>query len=188
MGLSPAIFGNVAWRWLHLIAMTHSQTPTEEEKINILRFMDYQMRVLPCPACSYHATVYFRDHPLDTTSNATVVAWVNDFHNNVNRRLGRREFTLEESKLSTLEYFIRRDVNWKQLPVHEQNRREDHEKINKLTLQLVDKDTINKRTFNATISVVIAEIFVIGILVGAIIHLVRNTRNKKKNGPVRSDV
>jgi hypothetical protein len=55
-------------------------------------------RLLPCPTCRSHFTQLLEAH-LDARAletRASLVSFLNDAHNMVNVRLGKREFTLAE--------------------------------------------------------------------------------------------
>lgn len=57
-------------------------------------------RHLPCPSCRTHFTA-FLERRLDAEALATrsaLVALLNDAHNEVNARLGKRVYTLEEHR------------------------------------------------------------------------------------------
>lgn len=54
-----------------------------------------QINHLPCETCRKHALVYLNNNPPES-DNAVTWAW--RFHNNVNRRLGKKTITLSECR------------------------------------------------------------------------------------------
>ena len=54
---------------------------------------------LPCPECARHATQFMRNVHLASLPNKTVfISMLFQFHNSVNARLGKRQYTLEDLK------------------------------------------------------------------------------------------
>lgn len=61
---------------------------------NIIRQICFN---LPCPDCRYHATNYIKKFtPRDVSNKEDLKIVLFEFHNHVNRRLGKRQFTLRE--------------------------------------------------------------------------------------------
>ena len=100
--LSIKKWGPAAWRFLHTISFTYSNSPTEEEKKTMYYFLHFFSKVIPCTKCrtdfeSYiNETLTLGSKHLNTKE--TLIAYINDSHNYVNRKIGKREYTLDESK------------------------------------------------------------------------------------------
>jgi len=93
----PPLWGKYYWNVLHLIAYTYD--PNEKDKILVL--IGNLISTLPCRYCSYHAIIYVYQNPIDLSSRETLMAWMNNFHNEVNRRTNKPVFTYEENVAAT---------------------------------------------------------------------------------------
>lgn len=95
-GLPKATWGPLGWTWLHMLAINFPTSPTEDEQrsthLRIWRFLS----ALPCGDCIRHATMYYFQHPPDVTNSLSLQTWVWNFHNTVNRRLGKPILTYPE--------------------------------------------------------------------------------------------
>ena len=97
-GLTIDQWGPAAWNTLHVVAHTYPKRPTEAQRQETHRFLLLFATHLPCPACRRHFTALLEAR-LDERALASrerLVAFLNDAHNEVNRRLGKRVFTIEE--------------------------------------------------------------------------------------------
>lgn len=99
MGLTISRWGPSAWNWLHVIAHTAPETPTDAERDAYREFLYAFASYLPCAKCRAHFQSFLTRH-LQTTdafaTRASFVEFMNDAHNEVNARLGKRVYTLEE--------------------------------------------------------------------------------------------
>ena len=177
MGLSPIVFGRHGWRWIHLLAITFPENPNAKQKEDMQQLLKYFFATLPCPACAYHAQVYVTSHSPAVNNRMEFISWVNDFHNNVNKRLKKTEYTIEESIEETKKYFFKGN-DWDNLPVYEQWRREDNRTISMLKNQLDSQqgDTEKKiRNMSIISTVQFVIIFVLLLLI-----MYKTMRNYKK--------
>jgi hypothetical protein len=78
---------------LHLNAYRYSSAAPHEQAA-IRRYFSDLPAMLPCPGCQMHAASYLKEHPVDL---ARLFHWSVDFHNSVNKRTGKREFTYDEA-------------------------------------------------------------------------------------------
>lgn len=83
---------------MHLVAYNYNKTPSREQQASVTLLFTHMVLNLPCPACSHHGRLYIEAHPPNTLSREDLLGWVNDFHNHVNGRLGKPQFTLLESE------------------------------------------------------------------------------------------
>lgn len=101
MGLVISVWGPCAWNTLHVIAHTYPERPTEDDKNNMFAFLKLFAKLLPCPTCSKHFCGMLDERFVSSschalTSRANFVEFIHDLHNEVNKRLGKRIYTLEE--------------------------------------------------------------------------------------------
>jgi hypothetical protein len=76
---------------LHISAHTSPVTMTRDKEEDTKQFLRHVSRQLPCSICRNHMKHYLDEH-LDAQSIASrdeYVTFLNDFHNAVNRRLGK---------------------------------------------------------------------------------------------------
>ena len=91
-------WGPAGWEWLHTIAHTWPRQPTSDDQREMRAFLLSFSRHLPCPACRKHFRAFLDRRLTDEslTSRSSVVRLLNDAHNEVNLRLGKRVWTLNE--------------------------------------------------------------------------------------------
>lgn len=91
-------WGPAAWTFLHSIAHSYPFLPSETEKSEMLSFLPLFCSQLPCPRCRSHCTLYMLKNldDLAVSSRDRIVRFMHDFHNEVNRRTGKREVSFEE--------------------------------------------------------------------------------------------
>lgn len=88
-------WGNAAWVLMHVVSFTYPDTPSEEDRARVFRFMSAVAESLPCLRCRDEWTAYLRQHLRDTTSahldsKRSFATFVVGGHNFVNERLGKR--------------------------------------------------------------------------------------------------
>jgi hypothetical protein len=91
----PAITNSAAWGaplWARLHSAAINSPPPHEFKAVI----DRVRSALPCGECATHARAWLKDNP-PPDDPAGLFTWTVQWHNDVNRRLGRPEFSLEEA-------------------------------------------------------------------------------------------
>lgn len=98
-GLALSEWGPGAWNTLHAFAHTAPETIPPDERRQFREFLREFGRRIPCPKCRKHF-LDFLDRRASTdevfATRASVVALLNDAHNEVNARRGTHIFTLEE--------------------------------------------------------------------------------------------
>jgi hypothetical protein len=94
--MSKQEWGNATWFLFHGLAMkVKDEYP--KEYINILNYFKIICQVLPCPACKMHATeTNNKAHLGLINSNDKLKDYLWQFHNRVNKRLGKKYFTYEQ--------------------------------------------------------------------------------------------
>jgi hypothetical protein len=94
--ISPDLWGPHLWKFMHLFTLTYPNEPTEEEKDIAYNFFTAIQTVLPCEKCRYN----FKNHLETLTeevldSNESLVKWLFDIHNEVNKTTGKPQFSFD---------------------------------------------------------------------------------------------
>lgn len=104
-GVSTEIWGPKAWGFLHAISFRYpEENASKQKRLSVYQLLTSLEKLLPCERCRKHFAVYMKDtstgiagassrHLRNRLSFAT---WMVDFHNAVNKRLGKPEMTFEE--------------------------------------------------------------------------------------------
>lgn len=87
--LSLSCWGPAWWKVLHDATFVYPATPTEAHQHNMLTFLEYISRVLPCNKCKRHMINYIEHNPPHVHSARGLQKWVWTYHNQVNRKLGK---------------------------------------------------------------------------------------------------
>lgn len=102
-------WGPSTWKTLHSIAWSYAEnenSPTEEEKKDIIDFFMILAKLLPCPSCRTHFSAYMLKHPIDASSRSALVHWLYDLHSDVNVR------TKKEGATPTFEQHRKDYAQW----------------------------------------------------------------------------
>ena len=94
--MNPVIWGPPMWISLHSITLNYPEKPTLCQENMIREFFWNVQFVLPCEMCRNHYAEMIRTHPPITKDRRSLVYWLIDRHNQVNKRLGKREYSYEE--------------------------------------------------------------------------------------------
>lgn len=97
MGYSPKLWGSQAWHFIHMVALSYPEKPTDEVKQKYYNFFESLGYNLPCPTCSYHYREKFKKNPPRLESKESLFEWTVDIHNSVNRDNGKPEITYAEA-------------------------------------------------------------------------------------------
>lgn len=92
-GMQTRVWGPAGWIFLHCIAQNYPQEPTEEQKIEYMRFFRCIGNVLPCRYCreSYKDFIGEQGTLLDYSvmkNRNTFTKWLYKVHNKINKKLG----------------------------------------------------------------------------------------------------
>ena len=98
LGRSIDKWGPAAWNTLHTFAFSLPETITEEDDEAFRAFLSRFGMYLPCQKCSLHFQEYVQHTLADRhfKRREEVIEYLNDFHNAVNVRNGKRPFSLKE--------------------------------------------------------------------------------------------
>lgn len=82
-------YGALFWEILHGWSFTYPEYPQQIVRDKFALVL--QNLQIGCPLCQQHYETYIRSHPPALESQEHFSRWMVDFHNDVNRRLGRPE-------------------------------------------------------------------------------------------------
>ena len=95
--LTKEKWGNATWYLFHTLAFKLNNNDNQELFNEFIGFIKIMCHELPCPECSYHAKTYINKnniHNLKTKDE--LIKYLNEFHNEVNRNLGKPTMSIEE--------------------------------------------------------------------------------------------
>lgn len=99
-------WGPVLWSVLHGLAQRSGNVSTpifrEDEKRQWVNIINGLPKIIPCPSCREHAEAWILAHPIfdvkkinSTDLHVWLVDWFYEFHESVNRRVGKPSFDKE---------------------------------------------------------------------------------------------
>ncbi len=97
MGVSPKHWGREGWKFIHWVALTYPNHPTQKDKDNYLKFFESLQNVLPCGICAEHFRKNMERNPIRMESNRELFDWTVDMHNIVNKQNGKKTFTYDQA-------------------------------------------------------------------------------------------
>ena len=97
-GLTLGEWGPGAWNTLHVFAHSAPKELTREEMQKFAWFLNTFAEYLPCPRCRKHFQEFLDRRMTEDTlrTRSSIVKLLNDAHNEVNARTGKRVYTLDE--------------------------------------------------------------------------------------------
>lgn len=95
--MDAEIWGPKAWFFLHSVSFAYPDRPSNEEKESVIRLFRSLKHLLPCVHCKehYRQHVTEQDLRLASESRSSLIRWVLDLHNEVNRSLKKKEWTVD---------------------------------------------------------------------------------------------
>ena len=96
--MHPEFWGPSGWKFLHSITFQYPMKPTIDDKAHYKEFFNSLKYTLPCQKCAYHYSKHIRKYPIDSAlkSREDLVKWLINVHNEVNKSLGKREYSYQE--------------------------------------------------------------------------------------------
>jgi type IV secretory pathway VirB4 component len=96
--MNPEIWGPPAWTFLHSITLAYPDNPTDSDKINYENFFNILQPILPCAKCSNNYKIHLQEDPITNhlDSKSSLVKWLINLHNKVNKINGKRELNYNE--------------------------------------------------------------------------------------------
>lgn len=84
--------GRSSWTFIHSLCAKYPAKPEKKDKEQISSFFDMLGRMYPCDWCAADFSTYLKEHKLDNSSKEGLNMWICGAHNEVNRKLGKKEF------------------------------------------------------------------------------------------------
>ena len=92
---NPKIIGPGIWHCIRAMAI---KAVSSRRKGEFARFANLICDTFPCDTCKSHFRKFINDNPIEERfSDENLLSWYHDLLNSVNRRLGKREYTYEET-------------------------------------------------------------------------------------------
>lgn len=95
--MNPKYWGAAGWHFLHAIALSYPDNPTEMNKREYKDFFELLSAVLPCPACSNHYRDNLLKYPIRLDNRLELFRWTVDIHNEVNAKKNKKIYSYEEA-------------------------------------------------------------------------------------------
>lgn len=86
--ITPSVWGEDAWRFMHSVALGYPHNPYEKDKEKYRAFYESLANVLPCSKCRDGYASTMQMIPIDLTGPDELFMWTVEIHNSVNRKLG----------------------------------------------------------------------------------------------------
>jgi hypothetical protein len=100
--MNPEVFGPIIWKYLHLATVMYPQKPTLADKNEFKNLLYGFGAFLPCSVCTYHYRAYIQDNinliDMSLNSQNGIFEFVWEFHNNINKRLGKNTMSLRSAR------------------------------------------------------------------------------------------
>ena len=91
-------WGPSAWLFLHSVSFQYPENPTVQDKNNYKIFFESLQNILPCPNCREHYQKNIQENPMNLESRESLIKWVIDLHNAVNKKNSKKEYSYDEVK------------------------------------------------------------------------------------------
>jgi hypothetical protein len=98
--MKTSLWGPSAWTFLHAVSFAFPDDPSPEHKEAALNLFSSLQLLLPCGDCCSHYCSSFQRKDLmeHLHSRETFSKWLVSFHNQVNKRLKKPEYSYEQAK------------------------------------------------------------------------------------------
>tara|TARA_B100001093_G_C26291073_1_gene785280 strand:- start:85 stop:540 length:456 start_codon:yes stop_codon:yes gene_type:complete len=97
--MNSKLWGTITWLFFHTLAEKIDENKFEKVKVDVINIIILVCNNLPCPDCSNHATeVLKKAYISNIQSKKHLIEFLRQFHNIVNIKIGKQEFTKEEIK------------------------------------------------------------------------------------------
>ena len=100
--MDPNLWGPSAWYFLHSITYNYPIKPTKQEKESVIHFFESLKHLLPCTICKVHYDKYIASNNIrnNVDSRESLIKWLIDIHNEVNKNTGKPMVSYESVLLS----------------------------------------------------------------------------------------
>lgn len=98
MQFPPTVWGPFFWHTIHIVALGYPKNPSYADKKSAKEFYESLAFLLPCSICKEHYKSNLQKHPITPylDSRADLMKWTIQIHNEVNKMLGKPEWSMEE--------------------------------------------------------------------------------------------
>ena len=106
--MKPEIWGPHAWLFLHSITLEYPDKPSEQDKRDMIDFINSLGKVLPCMKCRNNFKTHLQKYPLDNKaleSKKNLVKWLIDIHNCVNGVKKCKELSYDDALNELLKHY-----------------------------------------------------------------------------------
>jgi len=97
-GIDASKWGPPIWEAFHWVAAGFSSHPSHSEREHYRTYFNKFPFVLPCEECKFHAIQLMKKMPPIVDGRDRMFAWSVTFHNEVNKRIGNAEVTLQDAR------------------------------------------------------------------------------------------
>ena len=96
--MNPEVWGPPAWTFLHSVTLAYPDNPSDIDKSNYENFFNTLQPILPCAKCSQNYMKHLQEDPITNNldSKKSLVNWLINVHNKVNKSNNKRELTYNE--------------------------------------------------------------------------------------------
>ena len=95
---SKDVWGPIEWKKGHKMAINFPNNPKNSDVTRTMQKIWKWIEELKCRECRNHALYYVLNNTPDLRDSESFQRWMFKFHNNVNKRLRKREISYREYK------------------------------------------------------------------------------------------
>lgn len=98
--MKPNVWGKCGWLFLHSVSLDYPDNPSNEDKLRYKTFFESLQYILPCEKCKVHMKQNMEKYKLTDkilSDKTSVIKWVIDIHNEVNKSLGKSILSYEDA-------------------------------------------------------------------------------------------
>ncbi|TFK26281.1 hypothetical protein FA15DRAFT_667573 [Coprinopsis marcescibilis] len=89
---AKAALGQATWKLMHTMTLRYPEHPTPDERDALKSYFYLTSRLYPCGECAAEFQLLLKKYPPQTSSRRAASLWLCAVHNEVNKRLGKKEF------------------------------------------------------------------------------------------------
>jgi hypothetical protein len=98
--MNPKLWGPGKWKFLHKTTLNYPEKPTIKEKNDTKNFFINFKNKIPCAKCRKNYVEHLKKFPITPSvleSRLTLVHWLIDVHNEVNKILNKKQVSYEDA-------------------------------------------------------------------------------------------
>ncbi len=97
--IDPKVFGPGTWTVTHILGLVSDEGGRKNDYRFFSLYVYRMVHALPCAKCRRHAVRYLNKHPTPTAESfASMFEWSVEFHNVVNKKLGKPILTVDQCR------------------------------------------------------------------------------------------